>query len=105
MKRWINPVAMATAILIFFLMSLVGYLCKTPTSLRNIRAITGAVITFSAVSIAGHIITSILTGVMAREEAERKALEQQREMEEAERQAQQEQQAQQFQQAPQPQPA
>jgi len=60
MTRTIRSIAVYFAVMIFFVMSLVGFSCGLSPATCASRALTGAIITYIAVLCAGKIILRII---------------------------------------------
>jgi hypothetical protein len=63
-QKNIKKIAIQTAVLLFFAMSLVGWVCGLPTSTCASRAAIGATATFVIVRLAGQLIVRVLVNAI-----------------------------------------
>ena len=60
MKEQFRPIAVSLAVIIFFVMALVGTFCGLSPATGVSRAVAGAVITYAVVTLAGQAVISII---------------------------------------------
>lgn len=69
MEKMFRNIAWRSAIVVFFLMGLVGWFCGQESAVCAWRGICGAVVMYAVVRVAGIIIFGVVIDAMARSEA------------------------------------
>lgn len=67
--RKIKLIAVRIAILFFFIMALVGWICGLPLGTCAVRSVLGAVAVYLVISIAGKLIVRVLISAFIEEQA------------------------------------
>jgi hypothetical protein len=71
MDKTFKNIAWRCAIAVFFLMALTGWLCGQEPAVCTWRGISGAVVMYAAVRVAGSVIFGVVIDAMARSEAKK----------------------------------